>query len=248
VNHLLEDWANVCPRFKTARRIGLFLDFDRTLAKSRHEQEPLDQDARDTLAALASNARFRITVISGRRRDEIASQVSLADVKCLGLHGAEGRVRALPESRHALAVVRDLLGDIVGLCPGMWLEDKRDILAVHFRDTAAAVQVKADQLVRNIAGRFERWVRVSRGRKVLELIPYELEDKGAAVQQELRSMGWLALPVYVGGDAGDEPAFEALYRGVTIRVGPERKSHAKYRLDNVEQVQLFLERLRREVA
>ena len=38
---------------------------------------------------------------------------------------------------------------------------------------------------------------MSPGKKVWELIPHELEDKGEAVRHELRAMGWLALPVYV---------------------------------------------------
>jgi len=252
MNHLFEDWDNVAGRFKSARKIGLFLDFDGTLVKfrSRPEDVWLDDPARKTLGALADNPRFNVTVISGRRRDDVASRARVPAVNYLGLHGSEGRegATALPESRHALSVVRGLLADILNMCPGIWVEDKRDILTIHYRDTIAPVQAKAEQLVRCVVSRFSKWVRISSGKKVWELIPHELEDKGAAVQHELRSQGWLTLPVYIGDDAGDEPAFEALYRGITIRVGPDRKSHARYRLANVQQVRLFLARLNREVA
>jgi trehalose 6-phosphate phosphatase len=252
MRHLFDEWDEVQTRLRSARKIGLFLDFDGTLVKfrSRPEQVRLDGTARHTLAALAGNPRFRVTIISGRRRDDVASRISLPTVRYLGLHGSEGRMgaSASPESRHALSVVRGLLGDILSLCPGVWLEDKRDILTIHYRDTMAHVQSKAEELVRAIAGRFAKWMRMSPGKKVWELIPHELEDKGEAVRHELRAMGWLALPVYVGDDVGDEPAFEALYRGITVRVGRARRSHARYCLTNVHQVRIFLDRLRTEFA
>jgi trehalose-phosphatase len=250
--HLFDEWDDVRARLRSARKIGLFLDFDGTLVKfrSRPEEVWLDPTLRRTLASLAQSPRFHVTVISGRRRGDIAERISIPAVRYLGLYGSEGRnaPATKPESRHALSVVRDLLGDVLSLCPGVWIEDKRDVLTVHYRDTQEAVRTRAEQLVRSIASRFAKWVHISRGKKVWELMPHELEDKGEAVRHELRTMGWLALPIYVGDDAGDEPAFEALYRGITIRVGRIRRSHARYRLSNVRQVRMFLDRLRTECA
>ena len=250
MRHLFDDWEHVRARLKSARKVALFLDFDGTLVKfrPRPEQVWLDSAVRRTLAALAGSSRFRVTIISGRKQEDVASRIGLPSVKCLGLHGSEGRAgaAALPESRHALKAVRGLLEDIVTQYPGVWIEDKRDILTIHYRGAQATVYTKAEQIVRFIAGRFAKWVRIAGGKKVWELIPHELEGKGVAVRHELKSMGWLAVPIYVGDDAADEPVFEALYRGVTVRVGPVRKSHARYRLDSVHQVRTFLERLRSE--
>ncbi len=81
-----------------------------------------------------------------------------------------------------------------------------------------------------------------------ELAPRELGDKGIAVQSELSAMGARAMPVYIGDDSMDEPAFRALDRGITIRVGGACRSHAHYRLSSVGQVHQFLEKLEREFA
>ena len=126
IRHLFDDWEHVRARLRSARKIALFLDFDGTLVKfhSRPEQVWLDSTVRRTLAALAGSSRFRVTIISGRRQEDVASRVALPSIRCLGLHGAEGRagVDALPESRHALNAVRSLLEDLVSHCPGVWPE------------------------------------------------------------------------------------------------------------------------------
>jgi trehalose-6-phosphatase len=55
-----------------------------------------------------------------------------------------------------------------------------------------------------------------------------------------------ALPVFVGDDTVDEPAFAALTRGITIRVGHPEHTRAHFRLAGVKQVRMFLERLNHE--
>jgi trehalose-6-phosphatase len=76
----------------------------------------------------------------------------------------------------------------------------------------------------------------------------ELEDKGAAVKHQMAAVCNQALPIYVGDDSIDEPAFVALRRGLTVRVGRVRRSKARYRLSDVGEVQQFLERLGTEFA
>ena len=61
-------------------------------------------------------------------------------------------------------------------------------------------------------------------------------------------MGSRAMPVYIGDDRMDEPAFAALNCGITVRVGRSCRTHARYRLSSVEQVRQFLEKIRREFA
>jgi len=56
------------------------------------------------------------------------------------------------------------------------------------------------------------------------------------------------LPVFVGDDAVDEPAFAALTAGITIRVGRPGHTRARFRLAGVKQVRVFLERLSREIG
>ena len=65
-----------------------------------------------------------------------------------------------------------------------------------------------------------------------------------------------AVPVYVGDDRVDEPAFSALSggvldgasSGVTVRVGSSGLTRAQYHLSRASEVRSFLNRLRREFA
>jgi hypothetical protein len=229
MNHLFDHWEQVCTRLKAARKIGLFIDLEGVLVR---QHSSIDEPVRESLEALSAHPRFRVTVIGESKREDVVSNVGIPAVQCVGLQAA-----TLPESRHALTVVRGLLSDVLNFCPGMWLEEQRDRLTIHDLDR------KADDVIRGIAGRFSKWVRLKRGNKAWELEPHEVEDKSEAVQRELKQMGWLALPVYVGSDAG---TFESLYRGVTVGVGEE--SGASYGLADAGQVQVFLDRLRFEVA
>jgi trehalose 6-phosphate phosphatase len=103
------------------------------------------------------------------------------------------------------------------------------------------MQVKA--AVNSVAARHVDNVRVTRGRKVLELRPKVDWDKGKALLHLLASLGLAGsedvLPVYVGDDRTDEDAFAVLRdgRGVGILVSSVPKSTAAaYTLQEPEQV------------
>jgi trehalose 6-phosphate phosphatase len=61
----------------------------------------------------------------------------------------------------------------------------------------------------------------------------------------LRDRGNTFLPIYVGDDLTDEPAFRVLRKGITVLVGPRRPTNAHFSLRNPAQVGVFLERLER---
>jgi len=107
---------------------------------------------------------------------------------------------------------------------------------------------EARQLLHGVLEAFEGLLQLIKGKKVWEVVPREIEDKGAAVKQELSAIGRDAVPVYVGDDRMDEPGFDACSSGVTVRVGRPCRSKARYRLSSVAQVRQFLENLGREFA
>jgi trehalose-6-phosphatase len=79
------------------------------------------------------------------------------------------------------------------------------------------------------------------------VLPRQLEGKGHAVRQQWRAFHPGALPVYIGDGTSDEAAFAALARGVTVCVGPKRKTRARFRLEDPAEVSTFLEKLEAEV-
>jgi trehalose-6-phosphatase len=78
-------------------------------------------------------------------------------------------------------------------------------------------------------------------------MPSEITGKGHAVRTYLNRVCRHALPVYIGDDAGDEPAFAALSQGITACVGPARPTHANFRLRNPVEVCRTLEKLDLEI-
>ena len=81
-----------------------------------------------------------------------------------------------------------------------------------------------------------------------EIVPREVQGKGAAMREFTRSLRSPFLPIYVGDDLTDEPAFVALRSGITVRVGDFSHTKARFRLRNPEEVCTFLERIEGELS
>ena len=252
MHHLFHPWTRVARCFESSPAIALFLDFDGTLAplEARPEDVRLDDATRRTLSRLTRSPRFRVWIVTGRRRADVRARVGVRGIRYLGLHGWEGR-HATPiprEAREAMAFAKSWLVVLLLSAPGVWLEDKGLTLAIHYRSAAAVNVRQAWKFVEAVLAPYAGSLQLIRGKKMWELAPRELGDKGIAVQSELSAMGARAMPVYIGDDSMDEPAFRALDRGITIRVGGACRSHAHYRLSSVGQVHQFLEKLEREFA
>jgi len=246
MRHLFVHWSRISARLRSASVIALFLDFDGTMARLEHRPHEvlLEGPVRHVLAALARSPRFRIWVISGRRQADVRARTRVPGIRYLGLHGWEGRGSALAgETQRDLPVLLARLEGCLGNIRGMWIEDKQYAVAIHYRGAAASdillCRLRLNQIVEPFTQRF----RIAHGKKVWEILPRALEDKGVAARQQLARLGDHALPVYVGDDQVDEPAFAALRQGITVRVGSFSRSHARYRLGGVPDVRRFLQKL-----
>jgi trehalose 6-phosphate phosphatase len=258
MRHLLNHWNQICRRLRSAPKIALFLDFDGTLARlrARPDQVSLDGSVKQALAALAQSPRFRVWVISGRRQADVRARIRIPGIRYLGLHGWEGRregrrrewqPRTLAEeTRRDLRCLLSRLKLALADVPGLWIEDKEHAFAVHYADVAEPDVVRARSILDRATAPYSEHFRIDSGKSVWELLPRELEDKGAAVKQQLALLGGRSLAVYLGDDQVDEPAFAALRDGVTVYVGPPCRSRARYRLSGIAEVQTFLHRLRTE--
>jgi trehalose 6-phosphate phosphatase len=199
---------------------------------------------------LVRSPRFRVWIVSGRRRADVRARVRVPGIRYLGLHGWEGRAAGAitEEAREAVACAKSWLACLMLSVPGVWLEDKDLTLAVHYQSVAEEGVRQARKFIQGVLAPFADTLQLIRGKNVWELAPRELGDKGVAVASELSAAGSRMMPVFIGDDRMDEPAFSALACGITVRVGRPCRTNAHYRLSSVEQVHQFLEKLEGEFA
>jgi trehalose-phosphatase len=249
--HVFDVWAQVAERVRTAEHLALFLDFDGTLVpfRMRPEEVRLSDGTRRALQRLVRHSAITVFVLSGRRRADVQDRLGVPGVRCYGLHGWEAPRTAVPKSS-AGKLLREARRQLrKGLCGlrGVWIEDKGPILGVHARGAAAGAVRQAGNVVQEVMGQFEPGLRVLPGSRVWEVMPRELQGKGATVQALLRQMPPATLPIYLGDDAADESAFAALAYGITVCVGLRQPTEARFRLRNPQEVRTFLKKLEREL-
>jgi trehalose 6-phosphate phosphatase len=252
MRRVFDCWPQIASRVRSASSVALFLDFDGTLARIRStpDEVRLSQPTRLAIARLGANARARVWVISGRKRDDVRDRTRVPRVRYLGLHGWEGRLGTtlLPETQRALEHARRDLANRVEQLRGVWIEDKGSAFAVHYRGAAETESNSARASMVDVMAPLNGGFRLLNGKKVWEILPREVGDKGSAVRRELNRMEHRSLPVYIGDDFTDESAFSALPDGLTIQVGPRALTRAQFQLFGPRDVRRFLEQLEVELS
>lgn len=251
--HALEAFEEIVP---PASELALFLDYDGTLTPivDRPEDAQLSEAMRATLVRLG--AQTPIILVSGRERSEVADLIGFDGPGFVGSHGFDIRgpqgsaVRhevgtdALPALDRAERLLREELADV----DGALVERKRFGLAAHYRLASEAGRTQIEAAVHRAQAETEG-LRLAGGKMVLELRPDLDWDKGRAVLWLLETLHWeRRLPIHIGDDLTDETVFAALHeRGTGILVADsadaERETAARYRLENPEEVRLFLGRI-----
>ena len=230
------------------------LDYDGTLTPIVDDPAAarLSDAMRTTLEQVSR--RFRVAVISGRDRSDVAARVGLSNVIYAGSHGFDiaygDRTMTLPSAEAclpSLVAARRALAERLKLIAGVFLEHKRFGVAVHYRhvDPSAVDEVRSrvEGIVSRISG-----IRIQPGKKVFDVQPDVEWHKGRAVQWILQALDCDADPprvLHMGDDETDEDVFRTLgSTGVGVRVGPEvLETQADYRLAGPDEVRLVLERL-----
>ena len=231
------------------------LDFDGTLSEivSDPDAAILVDGAAEALENLA--AQCPVAILSGRDLADIRDRVGLQGIWYAGSHGFE---LIGPDGSHhhndaAAAAVPTLasaaveLGDALDHIPGARIEHKRYAVAVHYRNVSREYVAEVIATTRRHGHRLG--LRITGGRRVIELRPDIDWDKGAA-------LAWIrdrvphtdrVLPIYVGDDLTDEDAFDAIrFSGVGVVVrhdeDGDRPSAAQFTLNNPAEVREFLRR------
>jgi len=252
VPHLFDCWEQVLPRFEEANHVHLFLDFDGTLAPLHPSPRDvkLSGGLRRTLRRLSQNRRVHVAIVSGRRRAALRRFISVPQIELMGLFGSEknGELILPLKTRAALPRLRSRFQSGAVEYPGVFFEEKGVSFAIHFRKAPAAIQQRARAWIRRLVPRFHPNFHVIQTNNAWEIVPREVQGKGIAVRDYMRRLRARGLAIYLGDDLADEPAFQALRRGITVRVGPLSPTAAHFRLENPDEVNTFLGRLEEELS
>jgi trehalose 6-phosphate phosphatase len=230
---LVADWDRLAAQIQVSRRVAVFLDFDGTLVDIAPlpVQVRLADETRRVLRRLVRHPRVTLIVISGRRRSELWRYIGLRGIHYFGLYGWErSRHSRLPASAlSALRRAKIQLSVHLGSIPGLWIEDKRLSLSIHLLGVSPALQRQSRRKLSSLLRPFQKSLRLIENLRDAEIVPRFISGKGIAVEQFLATPALRrALPIYFGDDLSDEPAFEAVSKGISIRVGAARPTRARY--------------------
>ncbi|ESR34915.1 hypothetical protein CICLE_v10005151mg [Citrus x clementina] len=257
------------------KRIALFLDYDGTL--SPIVDNPDCAFMSDAMRAVVKNVAkyFPTAIISGRSRDKVYEFVGLAELYYAGSHGMDimGPVRqSIPNdnadtiqstgkqgkevnlfqpAREFLPMIDAVFHSLMENTKeinGVKVENNKFCVSVHYRNVDEKYWATVVQRVHEILKQYPTRLRLTHGRKVLEVRPVIDWDKGKAVMFLLESLGLNncedVLPIYVGDDRTDEDAFKELREGnhgygILVSSVP-KESKAFYSLRDPSEVMEFL--------
>jgi trehalose 6-phosphate phosphatase len=238
-----------------ARTLYAF-DFDGTLApiEARPDRVRAPGGVMRLLRSLSGLA--PVAVVSGRQRADLLARLPESVQHVVGNHGNEGAAVAVDAETLAATCAswRTQLDAALaaagaaepGAASGVFLEDKRLSLSLHYRlarDRAAAFA----WLQRAIAA-LEPSPRVIGGKLVFNLLPPQALTKFEALVA-LAGAERAERVLFVGDDDTDEIVFErAPPHWLTVRVDPARDSRARWFVHRQSGVLMLLDALVRRLA
>ncbi|KAA8546833.1 hypothetical protein F0562_003243 [Nyssa sinensis] len=211
------------------KQIVMFLDYDGTLSPIVDDPDRafMSNQMRATVRKLARH--FPTAIVSGRCRDKVYSFVRLAELYYAGSHGLDikGPLKGSKYEKGTQAVLFQPANEFLPMIdevykalvektkstPGANVENNKFCISVHFRCVDEKKWSELAQQVKSVLKEYPK-LRLTRGRKVLEIRPSIKWDKGKALEFLLESLGYAnctdVFPVYIGDDRTDEDAFKVL--------------------------------------
>lgn len=232
----------------------LCLDYDGTLTPivENPEDAVITDEMRQQVKELAK--KIPIAIVSGRDLAFVKKHVQLDEVYYAGSHGFEIRGpedfhHEKDEAREALPLIDEMekkLEKAFSDIEGVGLERKKYGIAIHYRKVDGEKVPEVKRIIDDVLDETDRLIK-GKGKMVIELKPNVEWDKGRAVayiSKHLTEDGPEGAAIYIGDDITDEDAFHEIHNGVGILVGShDEDSAADYRLENVDEVKDFLQRL-----
>ncbi|XP_062234027.1 probable trehalose-phosphate phosphatase 4 isoform X3 [Phragmites australis] len=242
------------------KKIVMFMDYDGTLSPIVTDPDMAFMSAEMRSAVRNVAMLFPTAIVTGRCLDKVYSFVGLSELYYAGSHGmdikgpgSKDKTVLLQPAREFLPVInkayRALL-EKTKATQGARVENNKFCLSVHFRCVDEKSWSPLAEQVKAVLRDYPE-LKLTEGRKVLEIRPSIMWDKGRAVEFLLKSLAFDdrgdVLPVYVGDDRTDEDAFKVLRKrvqglGILVSKRP-KETDASYSLKDPTEVMEFLHRL-----
>uniref|UniRef100_A0A7C9EPC3 Trehalose 6-phosphate phosphatase n=1 Tax=Opuntia streptacantha TaxID=393608 RepID=A0A7C9EPC3_OPUST len=263
--------------FANGKKVAIFLDYDGTLSPIVDDPDRalMSDEMRSAVRSVAKY--FPTAIISGRSRDKVYDLVGLPELYYAGSHGMDimgpehevlyghfNAINSLDQQQDKevslfqpatefLPMIEEVFRTLVEITKdigGAKVENHKFCTSVHYRNVDEKNWPTIAQRVHDILKDYPR-LRLTHGRKVLEVRPVIDWDKGKAVEFLLESLGLSnsddVLPIYIGDDRTDEDAFKVLReknQGYGILVAPvPKETKAFYSLRDPAEVKQFLNAL-----
>ncbi|XP_057489827.1 probable trehalose-phosphate phosphatase D isoform X2 [Actinidia eriantha] len=248
------------------KQIVMFLDYDGTLSPIVEDPDRafMTHEMREAVRDAAKY--FPTAIVTGRCRAKVSSFVRLSQLYYAGSHGMDIKGPAkgnkyrkgnqavlFQPAREFLPMIDEVykaLLEKTKSTPGAKVENNKFCVSVHFRCVDEKSWNALAEQVRSVLNDYPK-LRLTQGRKVLEIRPTIKWDKGKALEFLLESLGYAnsdeVFPVYIGDDRTDEDAFKVLRdrgQGFGILVSNiPKETNASYSLQEPSEVMYFLRRL-----
>ncbi|GFZ10036.1 haloacid dehalogenase-like hydrolase (HAD) superfamily protein [Actinidia rufa] len=212
------------------KQIVMFLDYDGTLSPIVEDPDRafMTHEMREAVRDVAKY--FPTAIVTGRCRAKVYSFVRLSQLYYAGSHGMDIKGPAndskyrkgnqavlFQPAREFLPMIDEVykaLLEKTKSTPGAKVENNKFCVSVHFRCVDEKSWSALAEQVRSVINDYPK-LRLTQGRKVLEIRPTIKWDKGKALEFLLESLGYAnsdeVFPVYIGDDRTDEDAFKVMY-------------------------------------
>lgn len=203
------------------RPAGLFSDFDGTLSPlaPRPDLAAIHPVAKDALTRLASVV-DDVGIVTGRAADAVETMVGIDGIDYVGNHGLEWRrngvhiehPQSVASAADVSAAMREIARRVAGTAAddGVRFEDKRLSGSIHYREANRPETVREPLLVIAADVAMAHGLRITEGRKIIEVRPKLVVNKGTALQSLIKERGLRGV-LFFGDDVTDLDGFRMLH-------------------------------------
>ncbi|MGI1796195.1 trehalose-phosphatase [Acinetobacter variabilis] len=235
---------NDCNLNMDSDQVVLFLDIDGTI--SEFHPDPDKSIIQPEIINILENLQqyIQLILVTGRSILQAQKLIHPLQWNIAGSHGLELIYQAdlktlISLNKPQLQALKQYIQEQAVQIPDLRIEVKDYSVALHFREYPQ-LEDRVHTFALECLNHFSDF-ELKAGKYVFELVP-KGANKGSAIQQIIQQYHLTDhYPMFIGDDLTDEAGFKVInaFHGCSIKVGPGQ-TLARYRLENVSQVQAFL--------